>query len=251
MSKSSPKRNLSHKDADGIRLNKYVANAGVCSRRKADEYIADGLVKVNGEVITAMGYKVQRSDVVEYKGKKLVPEKFVYVLLNKPKDFITTSDDPQGRRTVMNLIAKASDNRLYPVGRLDRNTTGLLLLTNDGELAQKLTHPKFNVNKTYHVLLDKPCTKNDIIKIGEGLTLEDGFAPVDKVYFMEGASKKEVAIEIHLGRNRIVRRIFESLGYEVVKLDRVVYAGLTKKDVPRGKWRYLRDREVRMLKYFT
>lgn len=229
---------------DLIRLNKYVANAGICSRREADTFIAAGNVTVNGKVITEMGHKVKRTDDVRFDGRKLNPEKKEYVLLNKPKNFITTTRDEKGRRTVMELISNASNNRLYPVGRLDRNTTGLLVFTNDGDLAKKLTHPKHGVRKIYHVHLDKNVSIADLRKIREGLELEDGKIEVDEVDYVTGASKKEVGIEIHSGRNRIVRRIFEHLEYEVSKLDRVVFAGLTKKDLPRGHWRFLTEQEV-------
>lgn len=237
-------------DEDGtIRLNRFIANAGVCSRREADSLIEAGEIKVNGEVITEMGYKVQPSDNVQYGKKILNREKLVYVLLNKPKDFITTTEDPEGRKTVMDLVASASKERIFPVGRLDRNTTGLLLFTNDGELAQKLTHPSNNIKKIYQVELDKPITKADFQKIVEGVELEDGKAEVDDVALL-GDSNKFLGLEIHIGRNRIVRRIFEHLGYEVVSLDRVQYASLIKKDVPRGEWRYLTEKEVIRLKYF-
>lgn len=229
---------------DLIRLNKYVANAGICSRREADTYIAAGNVTVNGKVITEMGHKVKRTDDVRFDGQKLNPEKKEYVLLNKPKNFITTTSDEKGRRTVMELVSGASNNRLYPVGRLDRNTTGLLLFTNDGELAKKLTHPKHGVRKIYHVHLNKMLKVADLRKIEQGLELEDGKVEVDDVSYVQGATKKEVGIEIHSGRNRIVRRIFEYLDYEVIKLDRVVFAGLTKKDLPRGHWRFLTEQEV-------
>lgn len=231
-----------------IRLNRYIANAGVCSRREADKLIQDGEIKVNGKVVVELGYKVKKSDKVIYRGKKLNPEKLVYVLLNKPKDFITTTDDPQERRTVMHLVAKACDERIYPVGRLDRNTTGLLLLTNDGELAKKLSHPSHAVQKLYQVDIDKPITDEDFFKIQEGLMLEDGPAKVDEIGLVN-ETRKSLGIQIHIGRNRIVRRIFEHLGYKVIKLDRVMYAGLTKKDLSRGKWRFLTDKEVIKLKH--
>lgn len=244
------KTNRKGEDEDGsIRLNRYIANAGVCSRREADELILAGEIKVNGEPVTEMGFKVQPSDTVMYGKKVLSREKMVYVLLNKPKDFITTTEDPEGRKTVMSLVEKASKERIFPVGRLDRNTTGLLLFTNDGELAQKLTHPSNEIKKIYQVELDKPITKDDFQKVVEGVELEDGKALVDDVAML-GDSKKFLGLEIHIGRNRIVRRIFEHLGYEVVSLDRVQYAGLTKKDVPRGDWRYLTEKEVIRLKYF-
>ncbi|AKA34671.1 pseudouridine synthase [Flagellimonas lutaonensis] len=232
------------KDPNLIRLNRFIANAGVCSRREADTFIKAGNVTVNGKVITEMGHKVKRTDDVRFDGRKLNPEKKEYVLLNKPKNFITTTSDEKGRRTVMELVSSASKNRLYPVGRLDRNTTGLLLFTNDGDLAKKLTHPKHGVRKIYHVHLDQNLKIADLRKIREGLQLEDGKIEVDEVDYVKGATKKEVGIEIHSGRNRIVRRIFEHLGYTVTKLDRVVFAGLTKKDLPRGHWRPLTQQEV-------
>lgn len=231
-----------------IRLNKYIANAGICSRREADQLIQDGEIKVNGNVVSELGYKVKKTDKVTYRGKKLNLEKLVYVLLNKPKDFITTTEDPQERRTVMHLVAKACDQRIYPVGRLDRNTTGLLLLTNDGDLAKKLTHPSHGIQKLYQVDIDKPITDEDFFKIQEGLMLEDGLAQVDEIGLVS-ENRQSLGVQIHIGRNRIVRRIFEHLGYKVVKLDRVMYAGLTKKDLPRGKWRFLTDKEVIKLKH--
>ncbi|WP_276498347.1 pseudouridine synthase [Pontibacter litorisediminis] len=244
------KSNREEEENDGtIRLNRYIANAGVCSRREADVLIESGEIKVNGEVITEMGYKVQPTDNVYYGKQLLSREKMVYVLLNKPKDFLTTTDDPEGRKTVMSLVANASKERIFPVGRLDRNTTGLLLFTNDGEVAQKLTHPSNNIKKIYQVELDKPITKADFVKVAEGVELEDGKAEVDDVALL-GESNKFLGLEIHIGRNRIVRRIFEHLGYDVVALDRVQYAGLTKKDLPRGEWRYLTEKEVIQLKYF-
>ncbi|WP_306415997.1 pseudouridine synthase [Fulvivirga ulvae] len=230
-----------------IRLNKYISNAGVCSRREADKLIAAGEIKVNGQVITELGYKVEATDKVVYKGKNLTPEKSVYVLLNKPKDFITTTDDPENRRTVMELVKNACEERIYPVGRLDRNTTGLLLFTNDGELARKLAHPSHKVKKIYRVELDKNITKEDFVKIEEGLELEDGVAVVDGLGIVDN-NKKILGIEIHIGKNRIVRRIFEHLGYEVIKLDRVMYGPLDKLNLPRGKWRFLTDKEIDKLK---
>lgn len=236
--------------ADGqLRLNRYIANAGICSRREADELIAAGEIRVNGEVVTELGYKVKPTDSVQYGKKNLSREKLVYVLLNKPKDFITTTEDPEGRKTVMDLVKNASKERIFPVGRLDRNTTGLLLFTNDGELAQKLTHPSHKNSKIYQVEVDKPLTKEHFEQIQNGLELEDGKAEVDDLALI-GNTNKFIGIEIHIGRNRIVRRIFESLGYEVVTLDRVQYAGLTKKDLPRGNWRFLTEKEVIRLKYF-
>ncbi|MCC2545757.1 pseudouridine synthase [Hymenobacter sp. BT175] len=234
---------------EAIRLNRYIANAGICSRREADSLIAAGEIRVNGEVVTEMGYQVQPSDTVQYGKTNLKREKWVYVLLNKPKDFITTTDDPEGRKTVMDLVAGASKERIFPVGRLDRNTTGLLLFTNDGEVAQKLTHPSHRNKKIYQVELNKPLTEDHLREIQEGVELEDGKAEVDDVAVVAG-NAHFVGIEIHIGRNRIVRRIFEHLGYEVVTLDRVQYAGLTKKDLPRGKWRFLSEQEVIRLKYF-
>jgi 23S rRNA pseudouridine2605 synthase len=232
-----------------VRLNRYIANAGVCSRREADSLIAAGEIKVNGQPITEMGYLVKPEDTVTYGKKRLNREKMVYVMLNKPKDFITTTEDPEGRKTVMDLVSNASKERIFPVGRLDRNTTGLLLFTNDGELAQKLTHPSNNISKIYQVELDKPITREHFEMITNGLELEDGKAEVDDLA-MIGDTDTFLGIQIHLGKNRIVRRIFEHLGYEVVSLDRVQYAGLTKKDIPRGKWRYLSEKEVIRLKYF-
>ena len=232
-----------------IRLNKYLANAGICSRREADELISAGTVTVNGKVITELGTKVSPTDKVVYGGQALKREKLRYLVLNKPKDFITTTEDPQERKTVMNLVEKACPERIYPVGRLDRMTTGVLLFTNDGELAKKLTHPRHGIRKIYHVVLNKALTKADHEKILAGIELDDGLIKADKLSWLEdGKIKKEVGLELHSGRNRIVRRMFESLGYKVVKLDRVVFAGITKKDTPRGKWRMLTDAEVNMLK---
>ncbi len=232
------------------RLNRYIANSGVCSRREADELIARGDISVNGKVVTEMGFKVKEGDTVKYGTKVLNPERFVYVLLNKPKDYITTTDDPEERRTVMELVADAGNFRMYPVGRLDRNTTGLLLLTNDGELADKLTHPSNEIRKIYQVELDKPITNEHFEVIQQGVNLEDGPIKPDALSIVT-PDAQVVGIEIHSGRNRIVRRIFESLGYEVTKLDRTVYAGLTKKDLPRGKWRFLEPKEVVKLKYLN
>jgi len=234
-----------------IRLNKFIANSGVCSRRKADELIEKGEITVNGEVVRELGYKVQHSDKIKFEGKLLKPGKLVYVLLNKPKDYITTMDDPEERRTVVQLTAKATNERIFPVGRLDRNTTGLLLLTNDGDLADKLAHPRNQVKKIYEVELDKSLSTSDFEKIKEGVELEDGLAKPDQLSYLDGKSKKFLGIEIHIGRNRIVRRIFESLGYEVMRLDRVVYAGLTKKDLPRGRHRMLTKEEVIYLKHLN
>ena len=235
--------------ADGsMRLNKFLSNSGICSRREADELIVAGAVMVNGVIVAELGTKILPTDKVQYGDEKVRREKLVYVLLNKPKGYITTTDDPYDRNTVMALVADAGRERIYPVGRLDRNTSGLLLFTNDGELATKLMHPSHKVRKVYHVELDKALTKADMLTIGEGIELEDGLALVDEISYVEnGSSKKEIGVELHSGRNRIVRRIFESLGYEVVKLDRMVFAGLTKKDLPRGRWRFLSEKEVNFL----
>jgi len=233
---------------DLIRLNKYLSNAGICSRREADAFIAAGVVKVNGKIITQLGYKISPGDKVQFGGDSVHKEKSVYILLNKPRGYITTCDDPQERDTVLDLITGVNE-RIYPVGRLDRQTSGLLLLTNDGDLAKTLMHPRYNVAKIYNVVLDKVLTSEDIDKIRKGIGLEDGFIKVDAIEYIEGAdSKNEVGVEIHSGKNRIIRRIFESLGYRVDKLDRVLYASLTKKNLPRGKWRFLEENEVRMLK---
>lgn len=235
-----------------MRLNKYVAHCGICSRRQAIEFVKAGEVTVNGAVIVEPGFEVQATDRVTFKGKAIKPEeRKVYVLMNKPRDLITTVSDEKGRKTVMSLLKDKIKERIYPVGRLDRNTTGLLLLTNDGELAEKLAHPSHRVKKIYHVVLDRPLQKTDLDKIKTGLELEDGLVKVDGIDYVDGAGKNEVGIEIHIGRNRIVRRIFEHLNYEVQRLDRVFYAGLTKKDLPKGFWRHLTEREVIMLKHFT
>jgi 23S rRNA pseudouridine2605 synthase len=237
-------------DPDGLmRLNKYISNAGLCSRRDADKMIEEGLIKVNGKVITELGYKIKPTDIVQHSNNTLKKERPVYVLLNKPKDFITTTDDPGERKTVMDLVANACKERIYPVGRLDRNTSGLLLLTNDGELAAKLTHPSNEIKKVYQADLDKPLEKEDFEKILNGLELEDGPVKVDDLAIVS-PDRTCIGLEIHEGRNRIVRRLFEHLGYDVVKLDRVVYAGLTKKDLPRGNWRHLSEKEVVQLKFF-
>lgn len=240
---------LGKPENDGLtRLNKFIANAGVCSRREADKLIEQGLVTVNNEIITELGYKIKPDDKVKYAGHILKGEALRYVLMNKPKDYITTSKDPQNRKTVMHLVANLCKERIYPVGRLDRNTTGLLLFTNDGEMAKKLSHPKFGYTKIYHVWLDKNLKASDMDKIAKGLELEDGTAEVDSIAYVNGASKREVGLELHSGKNRIVRRIFAHLGYTVVKLDRVSFAGLTKKDLPRGKCRHLTEQELNMLK---
>jgi 23S rRNA pseudouridine2605 synthase len=234
--------------SDEIRLNRYIANAGICSRRDADKLIEAGEIKVNNKVITEMGYQVMPTDIVKYGNRKLNREKPVYLLLNKPKDFLTTTDDPNDRKTVMELVKNATESRIYPVGRLDRNTTGLLLLTNDGELADKLTHPSNEIEKIYQAELDKPLTDEDFEKIKEGLTLEDGEIKVDDLAKVT-PDGYVIGVKIHSGKNRIVRRIFEHLGYEVTKLDRTTFSGLTKKDLPRGSWRFLTERELVKLKY--
>ena len=251
--KYSLKKRIEYKEEhfdpnEPVRLNKFLANAGVCSRREADEFIQAGVVTVNGEVVTELGSKVLRTDTVCFHNEPVTLEKKVYVLLNKPKDYVTTSDDPQQRKTVMDLVKNACPERIYPVGRLDRNTTGVLLLTNDGDLASKLTHPKFLKKKIYHVHLDKAVTAHDMQQIAEGITLEDGEIKADAIEYASDTDKKQVGIEIHSGKNRIVRRIFESLGYKVTKLDRVQFAGLTKKNVRRGDWRYLTEEEVDRLR---
>lgn len=246
------------KQTDDIRLNKYLSHAGIASRRKADELIKEGRVRVNGTVVTEMGHKIKATDKVEFDGGSISLEKKFYILINKPKDFITTVSDERGRKTVMDLIRASYAQmktkvrpRLYPVGRLDRNTTGVLLITNDGELAQKLTHPSSEIQKIYHVVLDKKLLKEDFDKIAEaGVVLEDGIAEVDEIAYPNPKNKAEVGLKIHTGKNRFVRRLFEALGYEVVKLDRVYFAGLTKKDLPRGRWRFLNEAEVRLLKHF-
>jgi 23S rRNA pseudouridine2605 synthase len=245
------RKNAPVKEDDGlIRLNRYISNSGICSRRKADELIAAGVVSVNGVVVSELGQKVDPfKDEIRYNGELLKREKKVYVILNKPKDYITTTDDPQERKTVMQLVEKASRERIYPVGRLDRNTTGLLLMTNDGDLADKLSHPKNGITKIYHVELSKSLSQGDLNKIQFGLELEDGIIKPDSVSYVTGGSKREVGIQIHSGKNRIVRRIFEHLGYEVVKLDRVVYGNLTKKDLPRGRWRFLEEHELIQIKH--
>ena len=235
-------------EKDTIRLNKYIANSGICSRREADELITQGLVEVNGKVVTEMGYQVQKTDRVVFDGQSITPEKPVYVLLNKPKGYISTTKDEKARKTVMDLVANASPYRLFPVGRLDRQTTGLILLTNDGHLTKKLTHPSFGVKKIYHVTLDRKLSVEDLRTIAEGVRLEEGVAEVDSISYIEGKPKNEIGIEIHIGWNRVVRRIFKKMGYEVEALDRVIFAGLTKKNIKRGHWRILTEMEVNNLK---
>jgi len=231
-------------ESSGIRLNKYIANSGVCSRREADTYIEHGSVEVNGNLVTEMGYKVQPNDIVRFDGTSITPEQKKYILLNKPKNYITTMDDDRGRKTVMDLVSNASKERIYPVGRLDRNTTGLLLFTNDGELAKKLTHPKHDVRKLYHASLDKKLELKDLEKLRGEVIIEGKKVFIDAVSYVDGQPKSEVGIEIHSGRNRIVRKIFEHLGYKVSKLDRVIFAELTKKNLPRGRWRELTNQEL-------
>lgn len=235
-----------HKDT--IRLNKYIANSGICSRREADDLIAQGLVQVNGQVITEMGYQVQKTDKVVFDGQPITPEKPVYILLNKPKGYISTTKDEKARKTVMDLVANASPYRVFPVGRLDRSTTGVILLTNDGHLTKKLTHPSFGIRKIYHVTLDRKLNAEDMQAIRDGIRLEEGVAEVDSISYIDGKPKNEVGIEIHIGWNRVIRRIFQRLGYEVEGLDRVMFAGLTKKNVKRGHWRILTELEVNNLK---
>ena len=251
--KYSMKKQIEYKDIltdpnEPIRLNKFLANAGICSRREADEFITAGVVSVNGEVVTELGTKIKRTDEVKFHDETVSVERKVYVLLNKPKDCVTTSDDPQERKTVMHCVKDACKERIYPVGRLDRNTTGVLLLTNDGDMASKLTHPKYLKKKIYHVHCDKNVTKADLEQIASGITLDDGEIRADAVSYASETDKKQVGIEIHSGKNRIVRRIFESLGYKVMKLDRVYFAGLTKKGLKRGDWRFLTEMEVNMLR---
>ncbi len=244
--KSSPFE--TSKESDETRLNKYIANSGICSRREADKYIKSGSATVNGKVITEMGFKVKPDDEVRFDGALISPESKRYVLLNKPKNYITTMDDDRGRKTVMELIQTASKERIYPVGRLDRTTTGLLLFTNDGEMAKKLTHPKYQVKKLYQVTIDKKLSMSDLQKISSNFVLEGKMVFVDKISYIENKPKTEIGIEIHSGRNRIVRRIFEHFGYQVIKLDRVIFAGLTKKNLSRGIWRHLTQQEINNLK---
>ncbi len=242
------KEKVKVQEDDLLRLNKYLAHAGIASRREADNLIKTGLVEVNGKIITEMGYKVKPTDEVKFNGSLIAPEKKVYIVLNKPKGFITTVDDPKARKTVMELVANAGSERIYPVGRLDRKTTGVLLFTNDGDLAKKLTHPSHGARKIYQVVLDKNLAKSDYHKIEEGLELNDGPIKVDEISYVEGKGRNHVGLVIHSGRNRIVRRIFESLNYEVVSLDRVFFAGITKKRLNRGQWRFLNKKEIDFLK---
>lgn len=248
---AAPASYLRPPTSDLMPLNKFIAHAGVCARRDAAEMVKKGLVKVNNELVTEPGHKVSSKDEVRVNGKKVfLAKNLVYILLNKPKDYITTTDDPQNRKTVLDIIGRATNERVYPVGRLDRNTSGVLLFTNDGELAQKLTHPSNEIKKVYHVTLNKPLDKKDFDHILKGVVLEDGLASVDVLAYADVKDKTQIGVEIHSGRNRIVRRIFEHLGYDVKNLDRVIFAGLTKKNVDRGKWRFLTEKEVRDLKHF-
>ncbi len=246
-----PKKSADPSVQGAVRLNRYIANAGICSRREADDLITAGVISINGEIITELGTKVQPGDVVKFHDQTLKTERPVYVLLNKPKDFITTTDDPDERKTVMNLVKDACRERIFPVGRLDRNTTGLLLITNDGELTKRLTHPSSNIKKIYQVELDRNLTQADMLQAAEGVMLDDGKAGFDEIHYSTTDDKNIIGVELHSGKNRVVRRIFESLGYKVKKLDRTVFAGLTKKDLPRGRWRFLTEMEVSMLKMMT
>lgn len=234
--------------SEEIRLNRFIANSGVCSRREADKYIVSGVISVNGKIITELGAKVRHSDEVRFDGRKLNAEKKVYLLLNKPKDFVTTTDDPYAEKTVMDLVKNACNERIYPVGRLDRNTTGVLLFTNDGDLSKKLTHPSHNIKKIYQVSLNKSLTKEHLMQIAKGVELEDGYVSADAISFINPDDRTEIGIEIHSGKNRIIRRIFEHFGYQIKKLDRVYFAGLTKKSLTRGKWRFLSEKEIHFLK---
>ncbi len=253
--KKTPKKNYNKtklkettEEDNSIRLNKYLSNAGVCSRREADELIKTGKVTVNGKVVEELGIKVQKNDKIKCNGKPVRAEKNVYILMNKPKDTITSNSDESGRKTVIDILRNKVKERIYPVGRLDRNSTGVLLLTNDGKLTKELTHPKYKKKKIYAVTTDKNISSEDILKLSDGLELEDGFMKFDAISYVGPANKNEVGVEIHSGRNRIIRRMFQHLGYEVIKLDRVLFAGFTKKGLGRGKWRYLNEREVGMLK---
>lgn len=246
--KQRPQQGTKSTGSQIIRLNRFIANSGVCSRREADELITSGLVYVNGKVITDLGTKVSLTDDVRYKGKKLRAEKKVYILMNKPKGYVTTVEDPHADHTVLDLIRDACPERVYPVGRLDKSTTGVLLLTNDGELAGKLTHPKYERRKIYHVFLDNPMEKNDLFRLAEGIDLDGEMVVADAVSYADSEDRTQIGIELHSGQNRVVRRLFEKLGYKIKKLDRVYFAGLTKKNLPRGKWRYLSEKEITMLK---
>jgi 23S rRNA pseudouridine2605 synthase len=248
----APEKRSAETPTEEMPLNKYIAHSGFCSRRDAAALVKEGKVKVNGQVVEEPGYKVQPGDEVSVNGKKAQPKRnFVYILLNKPKDFLTTAEDDKGRKTVLDIVKTATDERIYPVGRLDRNTTGVLLLTNDGELAQHLTHPSFEVKKIYEVRLDKAVTKAHLDQLVKGITLDDGPIAADAAAYADPKDKSIIGVEIHSGRNRIVRRMFESMGYDVKNLDRVMFANLTKKNVDRGKWRFLTDKEIRLLKYFN
>jgi len=235
-------------ESGSIRLNRFIANSGVCSRREADEIIKKGLISVNGKKVTDLGIKVTYNDEVRYRGRKLSAEKKVYILLNKPKGYVTTVEDPHADQTVLDLIRDTCKERVYPVGRLDKNTTGVLILTNDGDLTGRLTHPKYKRKKIYHVFLDKTVAKEDLFRLSEGIQLEDGFVAADAVSYADPGDRSQIGMELHSGQNRVVRRMFESLGYRVKKLDRVYFAGLTKKNLPRGKWRFLTQKEIEMLK---
>ena len=248
---SKPGKSVSEhtgKEPENIRLNRFIANSGVCSRREADELISKGMISVNGKQVTDLGTKVTYSDEIRYKGKRLSAEKKVYILLNKPKGYVTTVEDPHAERTVIDLLGNACPERVYPVGRLDKETTGVLLLTNDGDLTGKLTHPKYDRRKIYHVFLETPLIKNDLFKLTEGIQLDDELVVADAVSYADPEDRTQIGIELHSGQNRVIRRLFEALGYRVKKLDRVYFAGLTKKNLPRGKWRFLSDKEINMLK---
>jgi 23S rRNA pseudouridine2605 synthase len=247
--KSAPAASKGEKgDSELLRLNRFIANSGVCSRRDADEHIKNGFITVNGKVVTDLGTKVTYTDIITFKNKKLSSEKKVYILMNKPKDYVTTVEDPHADKTVLDLIGDECKERVYPVGRLDKATTGVLLLTKDGDLTGKLTHPKYKRRKIYHVFLDTQVTKNDLFKLAEGIEIDGETIVADAVSYADPEDKSQIGIELHSGQNRIIRRMFESLGYKVKKLDRVYFAGLTKKNLPRGKWRFLNDKEVSMLK---
>lgn len=243
-----PKISSTGEESDEIRLNRFIANAGICSRREADKYIEMGLIKVNDKLITELGYKVKPTDSIKFNGELIRTERKVYILINKPKDYITTVEDPHATKTVLDLIKGACKERVYPVGRLDRNSTGLVLITNDGDLTKQITHPKYNKKKVYHVTLNKSLKEQDMKKVLDGVELEDGFIKADSINYVDITDKCEIGIEIHSGKNHIIRRIFEFLEYKVTKLDRVYYAGLTKKNLPRGKWRFLTEREIGILK---